>query len=58
VTAPEDEWIADLTKDLPRTRLGRYWRWFRPGRCALCGKWTLFLLRGEDAHEACWLNTK
>jgi hypothetical protein len=35
-----------------------YVRWFRPGKCRLCGRWTWWILRSESAHESCWLETK
>ena len=34
-------------------------KWFRPGRCRLCGRWSLWgIMRSEDAHEQCWLESK
>jgi hypothetical protein len=42
----------------PFIRLGDFLasrRWFRIGRCRLCGRWTLYLLRSEGMHEDCWL---
>ena len=42
----------NLTRFLPAP-----FRWFRPGRCVLCGTWGwVFWETGE--HEACWLNSK
>lgn len=32
--------------------------WFRTGRCVLCGKWSVWILRSADSHEACWLRIK
>lgn len=42
-------WVSDVTF---------YLRHFRPGRCVLCGRWTWFILKCENAHEECWLDTK
>jgi hypothetical protein len=36
----------------------QYLRWFRPGKCRLCSKWTFYILKSENAHEQCWLDTK
>ena len=33
-------------------------QWFRIGRCAYCGRWSLYILASEDMHEECWLDTK
>jgi len=42
----------NLTRFLPGSL-----RWFRPGRCTLCGEWGwVFWETGE--HEECWLNSK
>ena len=33
-------------------------RWFKVGRCRVCGKWSMYILRAEQAHEQCWLEEK
>lgn len=39
-----------------RTILGAWWlypKFFRPGKCRICNKWTWLVLRTEGAHEVC-----
>ncbi len=50
-------------KDMSFTRVAvdnwlMYFRFFRPGRCQLCGRWTWMILRSESTHESCWLLSK
>lgn len=33
-------------------------RWFGPGTCRCCRKFTLWILKSEGAHEECWLEEK
>jgi hypothetical protein len=49
---------AALAREGRRSRLGAYLRYWRPGRCAYCGRWTWMILRSEGMHESCWLDLK
>lgn len=45
-------WFFRLQRFLPGEL-----RWFRPGRCTMCGEWGwVFWQTGE--HEQCWLDMK